>query len=254
MRVFTGFLAVTAVSAGLMLAAAPVQAATLVPFASYSQDGTKTTIDWTKVGTTGGKIFSTVSGASVAGTTAVTFGFLDTTLYLNNLQAKLTLTGTAPSGNPASNSVLQGGIGSTASPGSFSFIYTGPTTSFAGHTYTQNVTNLLSGVFTLAAISGSGTSGSFHDSTNTGTVNFTSDIITNLPTATVQDFSFSLVSIANPLGYTPGQSLNSFKSGATGIFSAGFVPEPATWAMMITGFGMLGLAARRRRSLSLAAI
>ncbi len=28
----------------------------------------------------------------------------------------------------------------------------------------------------------------------------------------------------------------------------GVVPEPATWAMMIAGFGMVGFAARRRRS------
>jgi len=27
----------------------------------------------------------------------------------------------------------------------------------------------------------------------------------------------------------------------------GFVPEPGTWAMLITGFGMIGFAARRRR-------
>ncbi|MES2898001.1 MAG: PEPxxWA-CTERM sorting domain-containing protein [Pseudomonadota bacterium] len=30
------------------------------------------------------------------------------------------------------------------------------------------------------------------------------------------------------------------------------VPEPATWAMMITGFGLLGGAARRRRAHSAA--
>ena len=28
----------------------------------------------------------------------------------------------------------------------------------------------------------------------------------------------------------------------------GGVPEPATWAMLITGFGLVGAAARRRRS------
>ncbi len=37
----------------------------------------------------------------------------------------------------------------------------------------------------------------------------------------------------------------------TGLSSA--VPEPATWAMMITGFGLAGSALRRRRSLALAA-
>jgi hypothetical protein len=33
----------------------------------------------------------------------------------------------------------------------------------------------------------------------------------------------------------------------TGGITLTAVPEPATWAMMITGFGLLGLAARRRR-------
>ena len=32
----------------------------------------------------------------------------------------------------------------------------------------------------------------------------------------------------------------------------GAVPEPATWAMMILGFGALGSVARRRRRLALA--
>jgi hypothetical protein len=38
-------------------------------------------------------------------------------------------------------------------------------------------------------------------------------------------------------------------SGALSIQTAdtGAVPEPATWAMMIAGFGLVGLAARRRR-------
>lgn len=34
---------------------------------------------------------------------------------------------------------------------------------------------------------------------------------------------------------------------------SGAVPEPATWAMMITGFGMAGVALRRRRFASVAA-
>src|SRR5262249_972641 len=35
----------------------------------------------------------------------------------------------------------------------------------------------------------------------------------------------------------------------TGGITLFAVPEPAAWAMMITGFGLLGLAGRRRRSL-----
>jgi hypothetical protein len=35
---------------------------------------------------------------------------------------------------------------------------------------------------------------------------------------------------------------------ATTLGEGGVVPEPATWAMMIAGFGLVGAAARRRRS------
>jgi hypothetical protein len=31
------------------------------------------------------------------------------------------------------------------------------------------------------------------------------------------------------------------------VFKASFVPEPATWALLIAGFGTIGMAARRRR-------
>ena len=245
MHSFSNFLAAGTFLAGVALANAPAQAATLVPFATYSQDGVKTTVNWTKVGANGGAIFSTLPGGVISGAAMVHFNFLDNTLYANNLLASLTLSGVAAPGNPASNSVVQGAIA-----GSFNFLYMGPTQTVLGKTYTSGVTNLLSGVYTLGQISGSGTSGSFHDSTNVGTLTFASDIITNLSTATVQDFSLGLVSIDKPLSYALGQSLNSFKAGATGIFSAGFVPEPDTWAIMITGLGMLSLAVRRRRRLA----
>ena len=41
--------------------------------------------------------------------------------------------------------------------------------------------------------------------------------------------------------------------GWTASFTSGGVPEPATWAMMLTGFGGLGALMRRRRALSVAA-
>ena len=34
------------------------------------------------------------------------------------------------------------------------------------------------------------------------------------------------------------------------VFSANAVPEPATWGLMIAGFGMVGTAARRRRTVT----
>ena len=39
----------------------------------------------------------------------------------------------------------------------------------------------------------------------------------------------------------------SYNNDSTGVnFTISNVPEPATWALMITGFGMIGFAARRR--------
>jgi hypothetical protein len=51
----------------------------------------------------------------------------------------------------------------------------------------------------------------------------------------------------------PGQGLGEEGWGISGLSVTGGVPEPATWAMLIVGFGFLGAHARRRRpSLTLA--
>lgn len=55
--------------------------------------------------------------------------------------------------------------------------------------------------------------------------------------------------------YTPTANQPGFISGflTTYVFiSDSAVPEPATWAMMLVGFGAIGLAFRRRRGLALA--
>lgn len=55
---------------------------------------------------------------------------------------------------------------------------------------------------------------------------------------------------ASPVFSTGTYALTSIVSGASTltISDVGAVPEPATWAMMITGFGLTGGAMRRRRS------
>jgi hypothetical protein len=54
----------------------------------------------------------------------------------------------------------------------------------------------------------------------------------------------------------PGTPISGLRLTSTGIafefddFAASAVPEPATWAMMIAGFGLVGVASRRRRTLA----
>jgi hypothetical protein len=45
-----------------------------------------------------------------------------------------------------------------------------------------------------------------------------------------------------------GSLLQAPYGSGSGAIALGVVPEPATWAMMMLGFGGLGLAARRRRA------
>jgi hypothetical protein len=237
---FSRLAAAVGLCAGAFFVSAPAHAVT---FATYTQIGTKTTVNWRHTGALNGQIFSTLPGKSAANPTPVTFNFSDTSKYLANMPALLSLHGSEV-GNPATDTVDQGGIG-----GAFTFTYEGPTTTFMGRTYTHDVTNLLTGVFTLAHITGTGTSGSFQDSVSIGTLTYTSDIIFSLPLASNQDFSFALVSINPELKFQPGKSLNSFKAAASGAFSASLVPEPAAWAITLIGFGALGAALRRRRGL-----
>lgn len=49
-------------------------------------------------------------------------------------------------------------------------------------------------------------------------------------------------------GMFEGVPASSAEGSFTGRLTAPGIPEPATWAMLIAGFGIVGLAARRRRS------
>jgi hypothetical protein len=226
-----------------MLIAEPAYALKWSPFATYRQVGTRTSIEWLRSGPLTGQIFSTLPGLSSPSATPVMFNFTDTSLYLSDLPALLTLTGSV-TGVPATDDVQQAGIS-----GAFNFLYDGPTTSFMGRTYTHDVTNLLTGAYTLGRIDGIRASAWFHGSTKIGTVVFTSDIFQGLSSSFARNFAFRLTSIAPQLGHASGnRALHTFKADSRGLFSALSVPEPATWAMLISGFSLIGLAARRRRA------
>jgi hypothetical protein len=66
-------------------------------------------------------------------------------------------------------------------------------------------------------------------------------------TATAANQALTFLSIGTPVGLPPIAMLDNVSLTAA-------VPEPATWAMMLVGFGMIGASARYRRRNTRAAI
>jgi hypothetical protein len=64
-----------------------------------------------------------------------------------------------------------------------------------------------------------------------------------------QDAFFTLTTKNNPDGIPGGSNTAVFTLGQVGV-PASAVPEPATWALMLGGFGLIGAVARRRERLS----
>ena len=63
--------------------------------------------------------------------------------------------------------------------------------------------------------------------------------------ATTVDAFFTLTTKNNPDGVPGGSNTAVFTLGQVTVPTAA-IPEPATWAMLLGGFGMLGAATRRR--------
>lgn len=195
----------------MTLAAAPAYAATTT-FAQFKQqDGTDT------VSFSGGATLGNVAGATVL------FDFLDPMPAALNGEIQATMNFT-----------------STGSPydGTLSFLRV------------SDNANLLTVSFTDATLTGGGSAGAFFDSEpGVGTIVYTSDFL-DFSASTAEDFSLSFSALSSAFGSA------SWTADATGTFASnsheqpgGFIPEPASWAMMILGFGGVGCVVRRRRHL-----
>ena len=55
------------------------------------------------------------------------------------------------------------------------------------------------------------------------------------------------LNLSQSLSYSVAGGQASYGSARLGIVSVAAVPEPATWAMMLVGFGMIGGVTRYRR-------
>jgi hypothetical protein len=257
-------LALTAAALGSLAAATPSQAV-ITTFAAFNPISTVRNVRWVRSGTSNGQLYTTNNGVATApGTANVRFSFLQPYFVSNdiaqNITARFTLNATTVA-DPAT--ITNGTVSQQIDGGSFSFLSTTAIT--VGNTTYAAGSNLLSGTFTNATLSGQngGTAAGIEDSgvgvNGLSQVNFTSDFLdfnaSNSPTIR-RDFALALTAI-NPvlLRATAGQSVRSFRASASGNFSSdpapmiNGVPEPAVWGMMIAGFGAVGFQSRRRRTI-----
>jgi hypothetical protein len=116
-------------------------------------------------------------------------------------------------------------------------------------------TNLLTVSFTNAELDASQNGGSFTFKSNANSViTFSSDFL-DFTNVLGKDFSFSF-SGGNPsFSATVGSSGRNTAFSGSGTFASdpaplvvGSVPEPASWAMMLVGFGAVGGAVRRQKA------
>jgi hypothetical protein len=239
---------VAAAALALVLTAGPGRAAV---FAEFTPDSPGANYMWRQSGGAGdeGAFYSVMGGFSPGAVgAAVHFSFLDPSLSaLAFLPATFLLSSAVTTSTPATTgvdgSLTQGNVG-----GSFSFTYAGPTQTIGSITLTHNATNLLSGVFTSAFIKGLGSTLSGNMSSSPGALTFTSDVESFTKTVPgSQAFMFDLLSAQ--FAASPGKSLATLTAHGGGRFSfltgdtkepKSGVPEPATWGLMITGFGMVG--------------
>ena len=136
------------------------------------------------------------------------------------------------------------GSATTASP----FVIDGPLGSRGGWTgslsFDNGGTNYLTVTFTNAVLVGviGGSSAAFLGSTPGSTITYASDII-DVSGLSIKDFALGISGLSPNFG----SGSATYSGELTGGFAGGVIPEPATWAMLIVGFGLVGAASRRRR-------
>jgi hypothetical protein len=108
--------------------------------------------------------------------------------------------------------------------------------------------NFLTVDFTNATFSfdGSGGSASLISTDPVNPITFTSNLLT-LPVFDHKNFSLAFSGLSPTYTVLANGYGKAFNANIAGTFAGSTpIPEPATWAMMLAGFGMIGATARRR--------
>lgn len=248
MSKMTRFACVSIAALAGLSAAMPAQAA-LTTFANFTGINSDAGVRFDNNGTGGSLYTIETPMASSPGSRLVSFSFLQSALSaVSNVTASFTMIANTVS--PAQQ--MTGFLVQPNLTGAFSFLSTSAVT--VGSTTYAAGSNLLSGSFTDVTIAGqvNASSAAYSGSTGGGAViSYTSDFLTFAPNSDY-DLSISLSSLAPLLAAVPGNALSSFRAYSTGSFSSepapavNAVPEPSVWGLMIVGFGLVGVQARRR--------
>lgn len=194
-------------------------------------------ITWTQSGfDTGGTL--TGSGNAALNFYPSAFGEPVNPLSSMWLDATFTLTGFAPQGSVVTicSAVTCIQPGATFS---FSVIYTGEEITAGGKTI-SNGANLLTGTGLSGQLIASSGGGVAPLALASGS--YSSDVIGNVAEI-YNSFVFNVP--AGSFTAQPGESASPFTTYEGRGIAWTSVPEPATWAMMIAGFGMVGTVVRR---------
>ncbi|MET4663978.1 PEPxxWA-CTERM sorting domain-containing protein [Sphingomonas sp. PvP056] len=241
----------------LTTGAAHAEMATFATFTSIDQVKNVSLVNAGE-GTIGATIYSISSGAANApGAVKVHFGFLQNGLStsVSNIIADFMLEGsiTEPAVSTVGSLLVQPVFTGTMSFKTTTAIQlTSPL--YETKTFEAGA-NLLTVRFNGAIFgSNGGSTANFNGSTGAGdTVFFTSDFL-DFSQVTKRDYATTMNAITPELLLAKNGSFDSFFASIGGSFSSdpapilvSTVPEPASWALMLTGFMMLGAALRQGR-------